>query len=70
MTADTVTTTKLQYEGRLTNGDTITHSRLGPCTFRYVRSDGQLAVQDTNNRWLSLDVDFPPTVKLVSLHSL
>ncbi|MHC0508800.1 hypothetical protein [Achromobacter aegrifaciens] len=56
----TITMKKLHTEGRLSIGDTITHSERGDCTLIRVREDGSLVVKCPAGKYWNWAVNWGP----------
>lgn len=57
----------LYEEGRLTRGDTLTHSEEGDHRFQYVDMDGALVVKNQKDELVRWFVELPEGCKLVQL---
>jgi hypothetical protein len=64
-----MTLKKLYQEGRLSRGDTLTHSELGDYELIDVMADGQLVVKNAAGDTQVWKPDFGPDVKVVAVNN-
>lgn len=60
-----ITLKELHTEGKLSLGDTLTHSELGDYELVWVFSDGTLRLKNVIGEYIEVQLDLPPSCHIV-----